>query len=964
MAVEFRLLGEVEARVDGRRLDVGHARQRCVLVCLLVDVNRPVSADQLIDRVWADDPPHKARNALAAYISRLRQLLAGADLVEIVRGPGGYTLRTPGESIDLHVFRRLVSQARSAESSAVAAALFERALELWRGEPLMSVDTPWANEVRNSLEAERLSVTLERNDAALSAGRHSELLGGLMTMLQAHPLDERVAGQLMLAQYRSGRQADALETYRIVRERLVDELGVDPSAPLRAVHQLILDGEPVTPTAAVTPRSAPTVSPPRGGVPRRATRLVGREEDVKRVAGTMVETSLVTLTGVGGVGKTRLALEAAECEQAKFTDGAWVCELAPLSDGAAVSHAVAATLRLQPGQDLGFDDAIVEYLRTRELLLVIDNCEHVLPEAAQLLDQIARHCSRVKILATSREPLGVQGEHVVPVRPLAEDGAAELFAERAKASRPDFDPDREPVGAIAEICRRLDGLPLAIELAAARMRAMSTLDVARRLDRLRLLSGGARGAHPRQQSVTATIDWSYQLLAEAEKTFFARLSVFAGGFDLEAAHAVCGDNGSTEDDTLDLLTGLVDKSMVVVRTGSRATRYGVLETLRAYGRDRLQEDGSHDAIKSRHAHYYVGLVERATAGVRGRDEAAWVDRMTPDAATTYAAPDFDNLRETFEWTMSERDVDLALRLVTSLSEVMHLRIGYHSVGWVERAVELAEPDHPLFAAAVGTIARGSWVCGEFSHARSLAQLADGRVVPPGTPYLAYPADVLADVALYEGDASAALAHYERETARARGGDPLRLVWVLYNTTICRAAMRTPDAGLPAAQEAVEVAEAAGNPTMRSMARCALGRALQRSDPHRALMELDRAAELGASVQNNWLTGIASMEAAAIRVEHGDPAATARTFIAVLDHWQRGAPGVIAQQWDALRHVTRLLARLGAEKDAAALHRVLVDAGQQSPLSTDQVAGLDGSDGVALTGAQAVEFARTVLQRYS
>ena len=253
VAVEFRLLGEVEACLDGQRLDIGHARQRCVLASLLVDVNRPVSVDQLIDRVWADEPPSRARNALAGYLSRLRQLLGAAGDVQISRGPAGYTLAVDALSVDMHQFRHLAAEARSSADPFEAMTLYRRALELWRGEPLAGLDTPWISDVRISLETERLSVELDRNDAALRAGRHTELLGELEAALHAHPLDERLAGQVMLAQYRSGRQADALDTYRRTRERLIEELGVEPSPPLRAVHQQILesvDAEPVTAATA------------------------------------------------------------------------------------------------------------------------------------------------------------------------------------------------------------------------------------------------------------------------------------------------------------------------------------------------------------------------------------------------------------------------------------------------------------------------------------------------------------------------------------------------------------------------------------------------------------------------------------------------------------------------------------------------------------------------------------------
>ena len=662
MAVEFRVLGEVEAFVDGDRLDIGHARQRCVLASLLVDVNRPVSVDQLIDRVWADEPPTRARNALAGYLSRLRALLAGADHVRISRGPAGYTLSTESHSVDVHLFRELVGSARATADPLEAATLLDRALELWRGEPFAAIDTPWINDCRVSLEAERFSAVLDRNDAALRAGRHTELLDELATAHASHPLDERLAGQLMLSQYRSGRQADALDTYRRMRDRLIDELGIDPSPPLRDIHQQILESDGAETPPARQPRTdAPAVA---SNVPRRTKRFVGRSREVASLSDAVASGPLVTLTGVGGVGKTRLALEVADRSRDRFAEGAWFCELAPLADGAAVGHSIASALRLQHGAQ-AVDEAVVDYLRGRELLLVVDNCEHVLDEAALLVDRIVRNCPRVSVLATSREPLGTEGERITPISPLPLDDAADLFIERARAARPDFDADHEPVGAVAEICRRLDGVPLAIELAAARMRAMSSLDVARRLDGLRLLSGGARGAHPRQQSVAATIEWSYQLLDPQEKSLFDRLSVFAGGFDLEAVHCVCADADTSEDDSLDLLTGLVDKSMVFIRSGPGPTRYGVLETLRAYGRERLRERGTADDVAARHARYFVELVERSEQGMHSAEEKAWVDRMAPEAGTTYAAPDFENLRTAFEHVMSTGDLDRALRLVTS-----------------------------------------------------------------------------------------------------------------------------------------------------------------------------------------------------------------------------------------------------------------------------------------------------------
>ena len=948
------MLGDVEARAEGQRLDIGPARQRCVLVALLVEVNRPVPADQLIDRVWADDLPHRARNALAGYLSRLRQVITSGGDVEIAREPGGYVLKADPGSVDLHRFRQLSITARATTEPAAADRVFVEALELWRGDPFATLDTPWLNEVRTALEAERLAVVLDGNDAGLRAGRHGELLPQIAAVAQDHPLDERLAGQLMLAQYRCGRQADALETFRVMRERLVDELGADPGSALRQVHQQVLDGDPGYTVAVVEPAvRVPVATRPHAGVPRRPTSFIGREDDVVRVGAALGEGPLVTLTGVGGVGKTRLALEAAGRVEQRFGDGAWLCELAPLEEGSAVNHAVAAALRLQQQQGLDIDATVIEYLRTRELLLVVDNCEHVLDAAAKLIDQIVRQCPHVVVLATSREAIGVQGERILPVSPLAVEDATRLFADRARAGRPDFDLSHEPVGAVAEICRRLDGLPLAIELAAARMRVMSSLEVARRLDKLRLLSGGTRDAMPRHQSLAATIDWSYRLLTTSEQQLFMRLSVFAGGFDLEAAHGVCGAEDDTDDDTLELLTGLLDKSMVTMRSGTGTSRYGVLETLRAYGRDRLRENEIYDDCASRHVRYYTELAQRAAAGMHSADERAWVERMLPD---------YDNLRVAFEHAMADSDVETALALVTSLPEFVHLRIGYESSGWAERLVELADPDHSLYPAVVGFAARGAWNRGEQSRARSLAALADGRAPARGNGRIAYPGDVLADVLLYEGDAAAALTHYDGEVSRARrDNDPIRLVWTLFYVAICHAALRNPEEGVAAAEESVQVAEETHNPTAKSMARYALGLVLKKSDPDRALTLFDEAAELAASVQNFWWHGIALMEGAATRAVHSDSASGALALIEVLDHWDR--VGDWSQQWLNLRYVARFLIRVGAQDDAVALHFALVGAGRLSPLSPAQLAEL-GDQTEPLTAAEALARARASLARYA
>lgn len=974
MMVEFSLLGDVNVRVDGRRLEIGHARQRCVLLAFLIDVNQPIAADQLVDRVWSNRPPRHARNSLAGYVSRLRSLLADTNDAAISRGPAGYVLNADPLSVDLHHFRAMVEQARTSNDPYEAAGLFDRALAMWFGEPFVSLDTPWVNDTRTVLQTERFLVELDRNDAGLRVGRHAELLVKIAAAQAAHPLDERLAGQLMLAQYRCGRQADALDVYRHIRKRLVEELGVDPGSALDQLYHQILTGqaegqlsamaggvviEPVVSSRELAPSYPLTFERPLSGLVQRPTSFVGHQDEFGRVTEALRTGRLVTLTGMGGVGKTRLAFEVARLEGERFGDGVWICELGTLEHGDAVVHAVAASVWLRQQQGMDIEESVLAYLRARKVLLVFDNCEHVLEAAAGLIDQIVQHCPQVSVLATSRQPLGVEGERIVGVHPLRLDDALRLFADRARASQPDFTLDNQPIGAVAEICRRVDCLPLGVELAAARMRLMSSLDVARCPDYLALLRGGRRGGLARQQSLVETIAWSYRLLTEAEQMLFAHISIFPGDFDLAAAHGVCGTEGAREQDTLELLAGLVDKSMVVAHTGGERTRYSLLETLRKFGRERLREKGICQPVAMRHAVFFTELAEQAGVGVQGPQEREWVERMLPD---------YDNLRAAFEHAMDEGDTALALRLVAAVPELMGWRIGYEVAEWAERLIAIADPGHPLFVSAVGTAARVAWTHADLARAKSLVALVKGRVPARGSARVVYPADVMADVALFEGESMKALAYWEAEAARARSVDnPVRLVWALFVVAICHGVMRNDDIALPAAREAVVVANSTGNPTAQSMAYFSLGYLLRKSDPERALALFDDAAQLAGDVQNFWVYGSALMYAAATRALYGEPAAAAQMFIAVLEHWDRF--GDMTQQWLALRHVARLLIRLGGYDDAAFLYWAFVNAGKSPPFTADQIdlladslgrARLDALRAPPISGAEVVARARSSL----
>lgn len=956
--MRFRILGPLEVTSGGVSRGLGGPKPRALLAALLLQRGVVVSTDRLVTAAWGNSPPRGAAGTLQAYLSRLRSVVDPSASGVLQYRPPGYVLNVSDDDLDAAQFTSLVSRGLQhvedgQRESAVD--LLSSALDLWHGEPLAEFDTahidPDAHLAR--LKELWLVATEERGHLMVRLGRGREVTAQLEALVGLYPDRERLAVVLMEALYAGGRQADALAVYRRLRTYLTEEFGVEPSNSARVAHLQIL-----TQDAALAVSGA---TPPKN-LPRPRTSMVGRTADVSHVAAYLKQSSLVTLTGVGGVGKSRLALEVAGQERHRFADGTWWCELAPLDEGGRVSHAVAAALGVQQRQGRTMEETLVEYLGDRDVLVVLDNCEHVLPEAVPLVDRLLSQCPRVVILATSRERLSTEGEQVWPVAPLSVEDATTLFAQRARASGPTFSYDQDDATTVAEICRRLEGLPLAIELAAARTRAMSAAEVLRRLDDERLLVRASRTGPARQTSLAATIDWSYRLLTPSEQRLFIRLSVFAGSASLEAVHAVCGDERSSETATLDLLTALADKSMITVLTGSGDTRYRVLEMLRAYGRARLPADG---VTTRRHSDYFATFAEEAARGAQGPDEILWIER---------ALPDVDNLRTAFERAMSEGDADLALRLGSALPEVFQLRLGYEAAAWAERALDLATPDHRLFVAAVGAAARGAWNLGDFDRARQLAERAADRVPPRGTARTGYPGDVLADIALYAGDVAATMRHYSAAVTTARkDDDPIRLVWTLYYVAICHAVRRHPALGVPVAEECLQVAERTANPTARSMGRYALGLVLKKSDPSRALNLFDEAAHLAGSVHNYWWQGIALMEAASTRAVHAEPLAAARAFLGVLDHWQR--VGDRTQQWLNLRYIVRLLIRLGANEEAVTLHHYLRSQDKPSPIDSARARQLLGEHGdarvdraiawgTAMSLTQAVNFAKSSLLRAS
>ncbi|WP_444949099.1 BTAD domain-containing putative transcriptional regulator [Micromonospora ureilytica] len=661
--MRFRILGPTQVVLaDGREVPVGGPRLRTLLVLLLLDAGRVVSAERLIDGLYGEHPPRGAANALQSQVSRLRQALSAEhDPVEF--HPAGYRLAVDPGDVDAYRFERLAEAGRRALADgdwSRAAAVLREALELWRGPALAdAVGAAGAPAQAARLDELRLAATEDRVEADLALGAPGALIAELRELVVAHPLRERLRGQLMRALAALGRSAEALAEFEDARHTLAEQLGVDPSAELAAVHLAVLRGE-----------GRLSVEP---ALPSQLTTFVGREEELKRVGGLLGERRLVTLTGPGGAGKTRLAIEAAGRADGEVR----LVELAGLADGSDVPQAVLSALGLrdaglrapaEPGRQT--IDRLVEALAERRLLLVLDNCEHVLVDAARLAARLLSACPALRVLATSREPLGLAGEALCPlsgltVPPLgasaldADDYAAVgLFAQRAVDVAPDFTVTPSNVEMVLRICRSLDGLPLAIELAAARLRALSVAEVAARLDdRFRLLSTGSRAVSPRHRTLRAVVGWSWDLLDDAEREVARRLTVFAGGATLEAAGRVCGLPTS---EFVDALTGLVDKSFVEM-TGDR---YRMLETVRAFCAERLAEAGEADQLRRAHTAYFLEFAWTASDHLRSAEQLHWLRRLDAER---------DNLHAALRRATAAGDASDAAGMVAALSFYWWLR---------------------------------------------------------------------------------------------------------------------------------------------------------------------------------------------------------------------------------------------------------------------------------------------------
>lgn len=718
--LDFRVLGPLEVRAGDEFVSLPGRKERALLAILLLHPNEVVPTDRLMDDLWGDDPPATAGTALHVHVSQLRKALGG----DVVRTrPSGYVLELTADQLDVLQFERLVeegSEALAAGDDDAAARKLRAALALWRGAVLADFryDSFAQGEIAR-LEELRLACIEDRIDAELDLGRHGELVAELESLVEEHPLRERLRGQLMLALYRAGRQAEALAVYRDGRSLFREELGLEPTPELRKLEAAILRQEP-----SLTVESAAVRA--RRHLPAPRTALIGRRRELAQLRALLEQdhVRLVTLTGTGGIGKTRLALEIAAQLAERFRDGVFFVDLAALSDSALVAPAIARKLGLVEGGTEPPLENLKDFVRGRQTLLVLDTFEHVL-DAALVVSELLEAGPELKVLATSRATLHLYGEHEYELPPLElpnlddlptvdelEDvESVALFIARARAVKPDFVLSGGNERAVAGICVRLDGLPLAIELAAAQSKVLSPEALLERLsERLPLLVGGPRDWPARQRTLRAAIEWSYGLLDREEQRLLDRLSVFVGGWGMKEAKKVSGAERAAH-------ASLLEKSLLrhesPVAYGSRdVQRFSMLDTIREYAHERLRLSGEAVELGRRHAEYFLSLAEDAEPALRGPAQSDWLRRLDAEQA---------NLRAALTWALDCDRIDLPLRLAPALWRFWEAR------GSIREARELLDvalgrgtsvaPE--VRAKALFATGRMALRQGDYDHARTL-----------------------------------------------------------------------------------------------------------------------------------------------------------------------------------------------------------------------------------------------------
>lgn len=962
-AVLLRVLGTIEARSGPEDDWVGLSGQQRVVAALLASqLGWPCHTDRLVEAVWGEHAPPQASRLVQTVVSRLRRVLEPAE----ARGSrlrtvaNGWVLDLDPNRVDRGRFEQLADQAGElADDGQPSAARdhLEEAVGLWRGRPFGDLaDHALIGAAATRLEEKHVAAWQQLLRLRLAAGEADTVVADAHQLVATYPLRERLWAVLLHAQCQAGQPADALAAYQQLREHLADELGTEPSPDLQALHTAILRQEvpetigPPTATASTPnsqthrvggqdpdPARGTTVTLPAahtsGGVedvPAAAGRLVGREDDVVTLRNRLADHRLMTVTGTGGVGKTRLVQHVVQgLPRGWFPDGIRWGELASVSDAEGVAHVVASAVGApaRPGMDAL--DAVIGQLAASHALLVLDNCEHVRQAVGRVVDAVLRGCPDVVVLTTSRDRLGVAGEALLSLAPLplpASDvetrtltasPAVELFVERARAVHPQFAGTDDELCRIVTLCHRLDGLPLAIELAAARLRSLSLDDLADRLDqRFRVMADPRSAGSPRHRTLGDVVDWSYNLLDDAERRLFDRLSVFAGAFTLIDVESVCALPPLDCDQLLELLDRLVDASMVTVERGDGPTRYRLLETLRAYGHQRLAERGEARRIQAAHAAHYRDLAEVQADRLLGPEEAAAVallERTEPE------------LRQAYRVAHATADTDVAARLVAALFRYALWRLRDEILHWAHDTIMLPDAaQHPRFPVLCAMAGARRGIGGDRDAAREVAYRGL-ETLTADDPRCIYPLELLMYLALWEGRIDDCVACCDRAAAanpdpREFVADTVRIMALAYGGRRNHAREQV--------EELTPTLDELGNPTAMAQARYSWGEALAEDEPQAAIPLLERAVTLADSVDNRLVAGTAGMTLTSLQARHGAPDVALQWFRQLIDELE--SVGDWTHLWTGLRSLADLLARVEAYQDAAVVLGAVRHAPEAAP----------------------------------
>jgi predicted ATPase/DNA-binding SARP family transcriptional activator len=904
------VLGPVRVIGDENEpIPAGSLRQCVLLAVLATRLGRVVSADELVEALWVEKLPDHPMAALQSQVFRLRRQLAGVG-VGLENEGSGYRLAIDRDGIDAARFEDLLADARHRSSEpGVAVRFLDDALGLWRGRAYHEVaDHGAVLAEANRLEELRADAAELRAALLVELGAVGDAARSMETLMDQHPFRERPVAIRMRALAQDGRHTEALSLFVAFRRTLGEELGLEPSPALRA-----LEGEILRHDVASTPRI---------GLPGNS--LVGREVELAEIAGRLEPGRLLTLTGPGGVGKTRLALHAAARAADRYPDGVWLCELANVGAVDAVAPAVASVLRVERGAARTDAERVVQFLRARQALLVLDNCEHVLDGVRDLIAAILTEAPDVDVVATSRRRLGVEGERVVPVTslPVAEwddpdSPAVELFVDRAKAARPDFTLGDDNRAAVCALCRRLDGLPLALELAAARTVSRTPAEILDEVaERIDWLDDPFRSKE-RHRSIDAVVGWSYDRLAPLEQHVLRNIAVFSGGFTVDAAAPVAD---TSRDEVVTTLTALVEHSLLAAHDFGGTTRFSTLEPIRQYAKARLADEGRRDDAQARHAAWAANWLEAADTGLRSAEEARWAKAV---------AAELPNLRAAHGWSL-DHDPDTAMRIAAAMYWYAFWYGASEAFEWAATVVARARDDTtPALAAACATAALGACRRGDMTGARALAERGIAAAVrEPAAARFVW--EALSSAEMMSGNYEQTLICQQQALDLAGlAGDTAHQAREHGARAVALGYLGKIDAAHAELTAATNLATTARNPTMQAFCDYVAGEIRIDTEPTEALPLLERAHAIGRMVGNRYLAAIAGVSAVSCAARTGDPSEALGRYAELLDYFDR--TGSRAQQWTTIRTLIETLTRLAHDEPAVILHGALSASPSALPL---------------------------------